>query len=91
MAEFLPLGSVVLLKGTTKRLMIYGRKETHVESQKVFDYIGCLFPEGYIDDDFVFFFNRNQIGEVIYSGLTDAEEEDFVKTQLNFDNASVFK
>lgn len=91
MVEYLPIGTIVLLKNTKKRLMIYGRKETHLESKQVFDYIGCLFPEGYIDDDFVFFFNEDQIGEVIHLGLKDPEDEAFISEYLNADNAAAFK
>ena len=34
MDKYLPIGSVVLLKNGTKRVMIYGRKQIHIETGK---------------------------------------------------------
>ena len=43
--KYLPLGSIVLLKGAKKRLMIYGRKQKEADTDEIWDYIGCLYPE----------------------------------------------
>ena len=44
----LPIGSVVLLKNSTKKLMIMGFAQVAAENQeKVYDYVGCVFPEGF--------------------------------------------
>ncbi|WP_240671797.1 DUF4176 domain-containing protein [Bacillus thuringiensis] len=54
-SHLLPIGSIVILKEGTKKLMIYGRKQ-QVETDKVkkFDYMGCFYPEGYISPDFTY-------------------------------------
>ncbi|EJV59015.1 hypothetical protein BWGOE4_16570 [Bacillus mycoides] len=46
-SHLLPIGSIVILKEGTKKLMIYGRKQ-QVETDKVkkFDYMGCFLPRG---------------------------------------------
>lgn len=49
MKELLPIGSVVMLKGGNKRVMICGRIQTHVETGKTYDYCACYYPEGIIN------------------------------------------
>ena len=46
--KFLTIGSVVMLKGGDKRAMITGYLPIPNNSGKLemFDYIGCIFPEG---------------------------------------------
>lgn len=76
--KLLPIGTVVLLKDTSKRVMIYGRGQTGVESSKVWDYVGCLYPEGNIGPDHTFLFDHEQIERVDHKGLKDQEEEAFL-------------
>lgn len=72
--KFLPIGTVVLLSGATKRLMITGYCAAQAENQNVvFDYVGCLFPEGNLMGDDVALFNHSQIGSIVYMGLDDDE------------------
>lgn len=74
MDKYLPLGSVVLLKGGSKRIMIYGRKQIQVGTDIQWDYIACLFPEGNINEEYTYLFNHDQIERVIFLGLQDEEE-----------------
>lgn len=71
--KYLPIGTVVLLKGATKRLMINGYCSSQPEDETVYDYVGCLFPEGNILGDEVALFNHDQIGEISHMGLVDDE------------------
>lgn len=80
--EYLPMGSIVLLKGGWKRVMIYGRKQKHLESNKEYDYIACLYPEGNLRADKCVFFNNEDIAEIIHRGFTDEEDEVFTKKFL---------
>lgn len=82
MTEYLPIGTVVLLKKSPKSLMIYGRKQIHLESETEFDYIGCLYPEGYIDDEFTIFFNKDDIAEVLFTGFETEADKIFQKEYL---------
>ena len=80
--KFLPIGTVVMLKGGTKRLMVtgfcmYDKNNT----QKMYDYCGCLYPEGMISSDQTALFDHEQIEKVYYVGLQDEEEKKF-KEQL---------
>ena len=81
--KFLPIGTVVLLKNGKKRAMITGfccidQKDT----TKVFDYTGCLYPEGTISSDKNLIFNHDQIDKIYHFGLIDEEEKQF-KEKLN--------
>ena len=71
---YLPIGSVVLLKESKKRLMIYGRKQLLKTEDKEYDYIGCLYPEGFLGNGEVFLFNHEDIQLVYFIGFQDLEE-----------------
>ena len=81
--KFLPIGTVVMLKGGTKRAMITGFCSIAQEQpDKMFDYSGCIYPEGYISSNQVCLFDHSQIEKVYHMGLVDEEETEF-KTKLN--------
>ncbi|MEK5061671.1 cytoplasmic protein [Paenibacillus sp. FSL H7-0326] len=74
----LPNGSIVRLKEGSKKLVIYGRKQIMMtEPPRTFDYIGCLYPEGYINPDYTYGFNHEDIEEIVFMGFADQEEEQF--------------
>lgn len=74
----LPNGSIVRLREGTKKLVIYGRKQIMMtDPPRSFDYIGCLYPEGYINPDYTYAFNHKDIEEVIFTGYVDEEEQCF--------------
>lgn len=72
--NLLPVGSVVLLKGGDKRIMICGRIQTRNGDDKIYDYSACYYPEGIISPKNIFFFNRDEIDEVFFIGFQDTEE-----------------
>ena len=74
MNVLLPIGTVVLLKESTKKVMIYGRLQREVDGDRVWDYIACLFPEGNINPDHSFLFDNDQIESVFFVGCQDEEE-----------------
>ena len=79
MKKYKPLGSVVLLKNGTKRVMIYGRKQILASTGELFDYVACLYPEGNIVAEYTFLFNDDDIEEVIFEGYSDKEDLEFIK------------
>lgn len=79
MRRILPIGSVVLLKGSTKRVMVVGLKQKQVDSDKVWDYSGCLFPEGIIDPDKLYLFDENQVELLYFVGFQDGEALAFLE------------
>lgn len=81
--KYLPIGTVVMLKGASKRLMITGFCSMAAEDQAtMFDYAGCMYPEGFLSSDQTALFNHDQIETVYYMGLVDEEEKTF-KSTLN--------
>lgn len=73
-SKYLPIGSVVLLKGAKKRIMVVGFAATSKETKdKVFDYIGCLYPEGIIDSSKNLLFDHDQIEKIFSLGYKDEE------------------
>ena len=79
MKKYLPIGSVVLLKESQKRIMIVGVKQKQVGSDKVWDYSACLYPEGILDPDKLFLFDNEQIERLYFVGLQDGEGLAFMK------------
>ena len=76
--KYLPVGTVVLLKGGKKRIMITGFcASSNDEKEKIYDYSGCLFPEGIVSSNQTFLFDHNQIDKVYHMGLEDDEEKEF--------------
>ena len=82
--ELLPIGSVVLLEGGQKRLMIYGVKQTDVETKEEYDYIGVIYPEGNMGKGTQFLFNHDQIHEVVFQGFADEERENFINNLADY-------
>ena len=77
--EYLPIGSVVLLKNAKKKLMITGFYVKPNNSAVYYDYLGCLFPEGIMSENENYLFNNEQIEKVCHEGLNDKEEKAFKK------------
>ena len=76
--KFLPLGSVIKLKGATKRMMIIGFCAVDGENkEKIYDYYGCLYPEGVVSMDRTLLFDHEQIETIYCIGFSDDEEKEF--------------
>ncbi len=75
--KFLPIGTVVTLKGADKRVMILsylifptGEKE----AKKMYDYGACSFPEGVVDSKVGIGFNHTDIEKIDHMGLKEDDE-----------------
>lgn len=78
-AKYLPIGTVVLLKGGTRKVMITGFcAVTDVKKNKVFDYRGCPFPEGVLESSGVALFDHDQIQEICHMGFKNDESINFL-------------
>ena len=76
--KYLPIGTVVMLKNGTKRAMITGFCSVAQEDKnKMYDYCGCIYPEGYVSSNQVCLFDHDQIIQVFHKGLVDDEEITF--------------
>ena len=83
--KYLPIGSVVILKNAKKRLMITGycMTDKNDNANKMYDYSGCLFPEGIISTNQTALFNHEQIEKVFYVGYQDEEVRTFIEKLNN--------
>ena len=76
--KYLPIGTVVMLKGGTKRAMIIGFCSiADGKKDKIYDYTGCLYPEGVISSDRTLLFDHSQIEKIYHLGLIDDDERKF--------------
>lgn len=87
--KFLPIGSVVLLKGGKKELMITGYciiangQDLVDEKQKsinMHEYSACTYPEGVINSDVAYVFNHDQIDKVCFMGYETEQSKEVSKT-----------
>ena len=89
--KYLPVGTICLLKDGTKKVMVTGFCIKSPEIQdKVFDYIGCLYPEGVISSDQNLLFDHSQIVQIFHKGYITPEETEFKNKlkQLTVSNES---
>lgn len=75
----LPIGTVVLLKNSTKRVMIIGVLQQQIKegTPVIWDYSACFYPEGYMGPDKTFLFNSDQIDRIFSIGYQDGEQFEF--------------
>lgn len=80
--KYLPIGTVVLLKDGTKKIMITGFYTKEVGESKIYDYSGCLYPEGFISSKEFYLFNHEQIKKIYHYGFINEEETIFKRNLL---------
>ena len=82
--KYLPIGTVVILKGATKRLMISGFCALdNSNKDKIWDYSGCMYPEGFLNSNQICLFDHDQIDKIYHIGLSNDSEEKEFKESLN--------
>ncbi|MSD83005.1 DUF4176 domain-containing protein [Lactobacillus curvatus] len=83
--EFLPLGTIVILKGTVKKISIAQRgiqlPGEEGGAPRYFDYGAILYPEGLVEDQLVYF-NHDQILKVVFEGYQD-EDNQLIVDEIN--------
>ncbi|TXD21039.1 DUF4176 domain-containing protein [Staphylococcus haemolyticus] len=72
------IGSIIYLKEGSQKLMIINRGPiVEIEGQKyTFDYSACKYPVGVVEDQ-IYYFNEENIDNVIFEGYSDQEEVRF--------------
>lgn len=75
--KILPIGTVLTLNGENKKLMIIGYFPRKVDDGAVYDYLGCLYPEGYIDKKRNYLFNYENINVIHCIGFKSQESTIF--------------
>lgn len=80
----LPIGSVVLLNDATKKIMIFGVKQTDADTAEEYDYIGVMYPEGNLGGETQILFNHEDIQEIFFRGYEDEERDEFINNLSNY-------
>ena len=91
--KFLPIGTVVLLKGGKRELMItsycvmpsgdvYDKNGKVDVKGQMFDYGACFYPEGMVTSDQLFAFNHEQIDRICYLGYKTTQQTE-ISAMLN--------
>lgn len=76
--KYLPLGTVVLLEGGTKRVMITGfATASSDDPDLIYDYAGCMYPQGFVTSNQTVLFDHDQIQKIYHFGLIDPEWVEF--------------
>lgn len=73
---YLAIGSVVMVKGEGKKLMVIGYYGVDPSGKQV-DYMGVTYPEGYMSSETIVGFNQNEVLQVLHEGYKDIEQERF--------------
>lgn len=70
--DFLPLGSVLYLKGGFEKVMIISRglMVNVGDRECYFDYGACRYPQGMVQDQ-ILYFNTEDISKVVFKGYED--------------------
>ena len=95
--KYLPIGTVCILKNASKKVMITGYAVKGKESgDKVYDYVGCLYPEGVVNSNQNLLFDHVQIDKIFYMGYVDEEQkelmiklQEFINNNMNLGNNSL--
>jgi hypothetical protein len=74
--DFVPLGTICVVKGNTKKLMVIARGLAlqHEGKMQYYDYGACLYPEGLMGDQ-VIYFNHDAIQKTVHEGYADEDNE----------------
>jgi len=73
--QYYPIGTIVLLEGGNRPLMIFGRRQIQATTGKEWDYVACLYPEGNLGDKYNIFFQYEEIAQVLYLGWISEYEQ----------------
>lgn len=82
--ELLPIGSIIWLKEAQKALMIFGVKQSNMDTGEEYDYIGVLYPEGNMGTESQFLFQHEDIEKVVFRGFEDEQRTEFIENLKEF-------
>lgn len=74
--DYLPLGSIVILKGGVQKVVINARGLVTVATSPAgfFDYGGSLYPQGIIGNQ-ILYFNHRDIAKIVFKGYSDEDDK----------------
>src|SRR5574344_1365057 len=81
--EILPLGSIVNLKQTHHNILIVSRAILlkQGEQEFFFDYSGCIYPQGLVKNEAIYF-NHRDITEIVFRGYSNDSDKRLTRNIL---------
>ena len=67
------------------RALDYDRSKIKIAREKAngdgqeYDYLGVLYPEGHIGEEFQYLFNHEDISKIVFRGFDDEERQKFLE------------
>ena len=80
--EWLPIGSVVKVRGYKRSFMVLGRAVLNDSDSRYYDYCACIYPDGHMGGT-LYFFNQDLIARVESEGYEDAYEKLYREENLD--------
>ena len=77
--EFYPIGTVVTLEQAPEFMFMIVGLMVQSESGECRDYVAVRYPVGELDNNNHYFFNQNQIKEVVHMGYVNVDHETYVE------------
>ncbi|MBQ3599591.1 MAG: DUF4176 domain-containing protein [Lachnospiraceae bacterium] len=87
--EIISLGSIIGIKGSSKKMLIIGRAlfVNLSEGKKYFDYAAVTYPEGIMGDQ-IAYFQHEDIEHIFFHGFTDEEDKKVIQKIEDFRRTS---
>lgn len=77
--KLLPIGSVVLVKNALKKAVIIGFKQIGTKNpDKIYDYVGVVYPIGSFGGASQFLFDHEDIQDIIFTGYKNSEFDEMI-------------
>ncbi len=74
--KYLPLGTIIKIEQLDHDIMILGYLvKGMLKKDRIYDYMGCLYPEGVIATDNSIVFNHEDIKEILELGFVSSEQK----------------
>lgn len=83
----LPIGSIVKLKKSTTPVMVCGITQAVKSKEDMLyaDYIGVVYPQGFINFHSMILFNHDSIENVIFRGFDDEKRATYIEAMKSVD------
>lgn len=78
MKEYLPIGTVVKIKGNECYQMIMGLKLENASNSQRYDYTSIMYPMGFNPKGEFLMFNNSDIEEVYHKGFESMNHESYI-------------
>lgn len=75
----LPIGTIVLLKGSVTKVMVTGFKQISSKEKNIIrDYSGVIYPVGNLGSNSLLMFDHEDIQDIIFTGYKNSEFDEMI-------------